>query len=207
MEEAVAFLVNSPWFVPYLAVFTVLLMCGLGLPIPEDITLFVGGLLSYYGAANVWIMILISYFGVMLGDSIIFLLGAKYGRRLATKGIFKKLLPPDRLDYIQDRLHKKGNWLIFAARFMPGFRAPAYFSCGTLHVPFRVFFFFDGLAALLSVPLIVYLVYHFGDNVDEIIQDIKQFQYGIISVIVGVILFLVIKWRINKKKIEKAKSS
>lgn len=207
MEEIVNYLVQTPGYTPYIAVFAILLLCGLGLPIPEDITLFAAGMISYYGASDVWVMIFISYAGVMLGDSFIFMLGSKYGKKIAKKGFLKRLLPPERLTYVQKRLNKRGNWVIFAARFMPGLRAPVYFTCGTLHVPYRVFFFFDGLAAILSVPLIVYLVYYFGDNVDVVIRDIKRFQYGIISVIVGIILFLVLKWRLNKKKFQKLNKS
>ncbi|MCV2509445.1 MAG: DedA family protein, partial [Neisseriaceae bacterium] len=33
----------------YLAVFSVLILCGLGLPIPEDITLVAGGVISGLG--------------------------------------------------------------------------------------------------------------------------------------------------------------
>ena len=41
------------------------------------------------------------------------------------------------------------------ARFMPGLRAPIYFTAGTVGVKFHTFLFYDGLAALVSVPAIV----------------------------------------------------
>ena len=41
----------------YLLVFAILLLCGFGLPIPEDITLIAAGLMAYYGKANVFVMI------------------------------------------------------------------------------------------------------------------------------------------------------
>ncbi|HSC81531.1 MAG TPA: DedA family protein, partial [Chitinolyticbacter sp.] len=40
----------------YLAVFLVLLICGFGVPIPEDITLVAGGIISGLGYAHVHTM-------------------------------------------------------------------------------------------------------------------------------------------------------
>ena len=124
MDRLVDFLLEFSGPIPYLLVFAILLACGIGLPIPEDITLFAAGLLSYYGVSNYQIMIVVSLFGVLLGDSIIFMLEAKYGSKLTKKWFFHKVLPPERLELVKKRFHEQGNRLIFAARFMPGLRAP-----------------------------------------------------------------------------------
>jgi len=108
----------------YLAAFLVLLGCGLGIPIPEDITLFTMGILSYYGLADLWVSIGVCLFGVLFGDSLIYFIGRRYGEALTQKGIFKKLLPPDRLAKTREMFAKKGNSVIFAAGFMPRLRAP-----------------------------------------------------------------------------------
>src|SRR5436190_477504 len=115
----------------------------MGLPIPEDITLFAAGVMSYYGKADVWIMIAVSFVSVMAGDCIMFWLGAHYGRKIARRRFFARFLTEERLSDVQQRLRLKGNKLIFVARFMPGFRAPIFFSAGLLHLPFRLFFFLD----------------------------------------------------------------
>ena len=41
----------------YAAVFFVLVACGFGVPIPEDVTLVAGGVISGLGYANVHIMV------------------------------------------------------------------------------------------------------------------------------------------------------
>src|SRR4051794_24332500 len=100
MDWLVDYLLNFHGPTTYLIIFGVLLACGLGLPIPEDITLFVAGAVSYYGLTNVWTMMFICLIGVLMGDSIIFFLGANYGRKLTKKWIFHKLLPDERLDIV-----------------------------------------------------------------------------------------------------------
>lgn len=204
MDKLIDFLLSFYGPTPYFIVFGILLACGLGLPIPEDITLFAAGLLSYYGLTELWLMIVISYLGVMIGDSIIFLLGAKYGRKLTKKWFFHKLLPDDRLDAVSKQLRKRHR-LIFAARFMPGLRAPIYFSAGTLHLPFKEFLFYDGLAALLSVPLIVGAVYYFGDQLNEVIRVIQRIEHGIAFVILAIVGAVLLKWYWTHRKLKKAR--
>ncbi len=187
---------------PYLVVFGILLACGLGLPIPEDITLFAAGLMAYYGIAPLWAMIVLSFVGVLVGDFFIFWLGSKYGRKLTKKWIFHKLLPDDRLDMVKKKFHQQGDKLLFVARFMPGFRAPVYFSAGTLHIPLKKFLFYDGIAALLSVPAIIGAVYYFGDELDRVVRVVKKIEHGIVITVITVVLAMVLKWYISHRKIK-----
>lgn len=184
---------SGPW--PYLIIFLLLLACGMGLPLPEDIVLFAAGLVSYYGAADIYWMILVSFFGIMLGDSVMFMLGARFSHRILNLSFVQRLLPPYRMILFRDKLHRKGGRVIFAARFMPGLRAPIFFTSGTMHFPFHRFFFFDGMAALISVPAIVFATYHFGSHVDSVIGYVKNAQFGI----VGLILALVALYFAKKK--------
>jgi membrane protein DedA with SNARE-associated domain len=200
MDTLVDFLLNFYGPTPYLLVLGILLLCGIGVPIPEDITLFAAGLLAYYGMASVWAMIGVSLFGVMAGDSFIFFLGFKYGRKITQRGIFRKVLPEDRLNHVSQLVRERGNKMIAAARFMPGLRAPIFFTAGTLHLPFRVFFFYDGGAALLSVPLIIGAVYIFGDEIDTVVRIIQRLEYGIVGVIFCVVLALAGKWYLKKRR-------
>lgn len=203
MDAIVDFLLNFSGLTAYFMVFGVLLLCGLGLPIPEDITLIIGGILAYYGLCDLTTMTVVCLVGVMLGDSIMFWLGEHYGRRLTRKWFFHKLLPDDRLDAVRERFARWGNKLIFVARFMPGLRAPIFFSAGTFHVPFRVFFFYDGLAALLSVPAIIAGIYFFGDQLDKVIMVIKRMEHGIIFTVLFVVLMMFLKWFWTHRKLKK----
>lgn len=195
MDFLVDFLLNFYGPTPYLLVFGILLLCGFGLPIPEDVTLFAGGLLAYYGVCDLWLMIVVGFFGVMIGDSTMWFLGHKYGRRLMQKSFFRKLVPEERIILASKKFNEKGaKRLLFAARFMPGLRAPIFFTSGLLHVPFWRFFLMDGLAALLSVPAIVGAVYYFGDELDLVVRWIKKIEHGILFVILLILVFVGFKW-------------
>ena len=65
------------------AVFLVLVLCGLGLPLPEDITLITAGLISYTNHnTSVQLMIFICLLGVLVGDFIAFMIGYICGEKI-----------------------------------------------------------------------------------------------------------------------------
>jgi membrane protein DedA with SNARE-associated domain len=204
MDRLVDFLLNFYGPTPYFLILGILLACGVGLPIPEDITLFAAGLLCYYGLTSLPLMIGVALLGVMGGDSLIFYLGHHFGRKLTKKWLFHKLLPDDRLLAVQNKFAKRGNKLIFAARFMPGLRAPIYFSAGTLHLSPRVFWFYDGMAALISVPLIIGAVYYFGDELDKVVRVIQRIEHGIVFVLAAVVILIACKWYVTHRRLKRS---
>lgn len=200
MDWLVDFLLNFYGPTPYFLIFGILLLCGFGLPVPEDITLFAGGLLAYYGVCDLWLMIGVCFVGVMVGDSLMWWVGHHFGRRILKRPFFHRLLPDERIAIASKKLNQKGSKrFLFFGRFMPGLRAPIFFTSGLLHVPFWRFFAMDGLAALVSVPLFVGSVYYFGDQLDLVVRWIKKVEHGIIFFVIGMLLFLAFRWWRAKK--------
>ncbi len=199
----VDFLIDYYGPIPYLAIFVILLACGMGLPIPEDLALIAGGILTYYGVCDVWLMIAVGLFGVLLGDSIVYYLGHRFGRRLLKKWPFRVIIDEAKIESIRVKLHEHGAKLLFTARFMPGVRSTVFFAAGLLHYPYRKMILFDGLAAFLSVPAIIYSVYHFGDVLESVIRWIKKVEGGIVILIALVVVWVVFKLvRKHRKKMK-----
>jgi membrane protein YqaA with SNARE-associated domain len=114
----------------YLAVFLALMICGAGLPLPEDITLVAGGVIAGLGYANVHVMVALAMFGVLLGDCAIFLLGHHYGARILKWRFVARILTPSRYCKVQDKFQRYGNRVLFFARFLPGMRTTLYLTAG-----------------------------------------------------------------------------
>ena len=64
----------------YLAMFGVLFLCGIGLPIPEEVTLISSGVIVGFGLADFWIASVVCVAAILIGDSIIFFTGRKLGQ-------------------------------------------------------------------------------------------------------------------------------
>lgn len=164
----------------YVSVFIALLLCGAGVPLPEDITLVAGGVIAGLGYANVHAMVGVTMVGVLLGDASMFLLGHHFGARILRLRFFAWLLPPARYAKVQLKFERYGNRMMFVARFLPGMRTAVFITAGATHrVSFWRFLLLDGLAALISVPLWVYLGYLGADNRDWLATWIHRGQGGL----------------------------
>jgi membrane protein DedA with SNARE-associated domain len=179
----------------YLAVFLMLLICSFGAPIPEDVTLVTGGVMAGLGHANVHTMFAIGMAGVMVGDGLMFTLGRFYGERISKWPGFRAILTPKRFASAQDAFQKYGKWVMFVARFLPGLRTPVFFSAGmSQRVSYATWLSMDGLAALISVSIWVYLGYWGAQNWDWMFGVLRQFQHGILALLGLALAGLVWRW-------------
>ena len=186
-----------------MSVFGVLLLCGFGLPIPEDITLVAGGVIAGLGYANVRYMALVGLAGVLVGDGLVFLAGRFYGPKILKLRFVLRILPPERFQTVKNYFEKYGDWVLFVARFLPGLRTPIFLTAGsTGKVSFFRFLAFDGLAALVSVPFWVYLGYHGSENRELLLGWIKKGQTFIFAFIAIGIAFFVIRYFLKKRKLK-----
>lgn len=185
----------------YWAVFFVLLICGFGVPIPEDITLVSGGVISGLGYTNVHWMLVVSMIGVLVGDSTMYWLGRIYGEKILKFPLIRKVATPERFAQVQERFETQGWKLLFVARFLPGLRAVVYLVSGiSRKVPFTRFVLVDFFAAIISVPIWVYLGDFGARNLDWLEAQIHKGQAIIwILLIIGGI-FIYWKWKKSNKQ-------
>ena len=108
----------------YAAVFFVLMLCGFGVPIPEDITLAAGGVISGLGYANAHLMVVVGMIGVLAGDGVMFGLGRIYGEKILRFKLVARVMKPKRYAQVQQKFDQYGNRVLFVARFLPGLRSP-----------------------------------------------------------------------------------
>lgn len=211
--EVLNYLINFFVVYGYIAVFIVLIACGFGIPIPEDITLIAGGVicaLSLDSGPHVLspnVMIMVSIGGVIIGDGAMFVLGRYLGGKVTRLPVLRRIITVKTYKKIQEKAHRYGDKILFIARFLPGLRAPIFVTAGMSHkVPFWKFIVMDGSAALISVPIWVYLGYIFAHDLDLVLNWTRQFQVAIISIIVILVLtFLIFRLFLKKKTYKKTK--
>jgi membrane protein DedA with SNARE-associated domain len=168
----------------------ILLLCGLGLPIPEDISLISGGYMAHRGAVNVHTVFLVCMASVLAGDTLSFVLGTFFGARVLSNRHFRRFFTPRKQIRVRAYFRKYGSKVIFVGRFLPGLRFSIFFSAGTLGVRPATFLIYDTLAALLSVPTLVYAAWFFGEHIDKVASWARRSEYGILVAagVAGVLL-------------------
>ncbi len=178
----------------YFAVFGVLILCGFGLPVPEDISLVAGGVISALGNTNEHIMFAVGMAGVLIGDAVVFTAGLTFGEKILQNRFVARIITPDRYDTVQRQFEKYGKWVVFMARFMPGLRTPIFLTAGvSKRVSFLRFFITDFLAAIISVPVWVYLGFYGASNFDQLMTWVRQGQITIFLLLAVVIIGFVVK--------------
>jgi membrane protein DedA with SNARE-associated domain len=201
------------WFIAHLSTMTplgayawlagILLLCGLGLPIPEDISLIAAGYFSWRGVLNVHKAFLVCFAAVVVGDSLAFFMGRFFGRRVLASELAKRYFTPRRQLRVRAYFRKFGSKVVLVGRFTPGLRFTIFFTGGTLHLRPSVFFVYDFMAAAFSVPVLVYSAWFFGGQIDSVISYARRTERGLIAafIIAGIVIGTR-AWRRHKRRLE-----
>lgn len=170
----------------YPAVFLLLVLCGLGAPLSEDVVLLTGGVVAAEsGASLVW-MVVVGYLGVVAGDTLLFALGRRLGLRLRAHPWLARLLLHPRVELLRALLARRGLLAVVLIRYLPGLRAPGFLLSGLSNMPLRHFLLADGLSALLPAALLTWLGYRFGHAV------LREVQVGLHWLLAGAAVAVVV---------------
>jgi membrane protein DedA with SNARE-associated domain len=189
------------WLVTYeyLAMVGILTLCGVGLPLPEEVTLLSSGLLVGWHEADFWLASLCCATGILAGDSIIFGLGYAYGQRFLQCKPMHLLLPPSRQLQVSDFFASHGDKTLFLARFFPGVRIGVYAYAGSLRVPWSRFIALDGCGVLLSAPASIFVgrwaARTFADDRETAVASAQEMAHRVghwVLLAIAVLFFLVL---------------
>jgi membrane protein DedA with SNARE-associated domain len=220
LERLVDLLGSASLEIGYAFVFLILLACGFGLPLPEDVVLVTGGVLAWLSSdlevatlagmfqdTGFLVMVAVGLAGILAGDCVIFLAGRRFGHRVADFGPLRRVVTPEKLELVEKKARTRGNVVVVFARFVPGLRAPTFFTMGHARLPMWKFLLYDGAAALVSAPLWVCVGFYFGSDLQEAAQVAKRFSHYILIGVAVVVGALVLRWLQNRRGSEGAVAS
>lgn len=201
----------------YAGVFFVLILCGFGLPLPEDVVLVAGGVLAWLASdvdavtfggmlrdRGLLAMIAVGLVGILAGDSVIFLAGRRFGHRVADFRPLRRVVTPEKLQLVEKKIRTRGNVVVMFARFLPGLRAPTYFTVGHARMPMWEFLLFDGAAALISAPLWVCIGFWFGSDLEEAAHAASRFSHWILTGVAVILVALWFRWLQGRRAVPPA---
>jgi membrane protein DedA with SNARE-associated domain len=158
----------------YLGIALILLLGGLGLPVPEEAPIILAAVLSK-GGKMWWPLALASCFaGVLLGDFVVYFLGFFYGEKVMSLPLTRKFLSPAREEQIKGYFHRHGFKILILGRFAVGFRTAAYLTAGILKLPTLKLFLTDLFAASLSTLTVFGLGYVFAHQIESSFDRVKH---------------------------------
>ena len=180
----------------YMGPFVGLLLCGLGLPLPEETFLLLAGILLHKGEVEYVPITLLCSAAILLGDSLPFYLGRRYGMRALEIPWVRRLVHPERFQRFRKRFDEHGNWAIFGCRFLPMLRIPGYFVAGTMGMRYSRLLLLDGLGILLSVPISIYFGKLFGGQIERLKERVHDLHLilGFLVLVLVIVLLFRLRW-------------
>src|SRR5688572_2205389 len=128
LEKLLVWLASLTPLSVYGALGGILLACGLGFPMPEDISLLAAGYMAHLGVVTVHKIFLVCLAAVLGGDTLAFFLGRWFGARLLAWPVFQRIFTPRKQRRVKAYFRKYGSKVIFIGRFLPGLRFSIFLS-------------------------------------------------------------------------------
>jgi membrane protein DedA with SNARE-associated domain len=100
----------------------------------------------------------------------------------------RKVMHSKRREKVERHFARHGNLTIFVGRFMPGFRSIIFAFAGISRMGYFRFLLIDGMAAVLSVPLFVYLGYRFAAHIHELFNFVDRVKHILlpVAIVIGI---------------------
>lgn len=146
--------------------------------LPGDSLLFIAGTLAGSGLLNIWAVYLTLLIAAIVGDTVNYFLGHRFGTRVFTKEdswLFNK----NYLDKTRAFYEKHGKKTIILARFVPIIRTFAPFVAGVGQMHYSTFLAYNVIGAFIWVTSLTFAGYFFGGL--PFIQ--KNFEFAVIGIV------------------------
>ncbi|HMB55386.1 MAG TPA: bifunctional DedA family/phosphatase PAP2 family protein [Thermoanaerobaculia bacterium] len=137
-----------------------------GLVVPGETVMLIGGAVAGQGAIDVYILIAIAWFAAWLGDTTSFFLGRRLGRGFVIRNGPRFGLSAERFEWVEDYFSRHGGKTIFIGRFVGIVRALAPFIAGSSGMRYGGFVPYSVLGTGIWASAHILIGYVFSRSVD-----------------------------------------
>jgi membrane protein DedA with SNARE-associated domain len=176
----------------YVAVFGLLMLGIVGLPVPDETLLVFSGYLISRGRFNPFFAFAAGFLGSACGISLSYIIGRSLGRRAVIRYGKHIGITAARLDRTHAWFEKTGEWLLAFGYFIPGVRHLTALVAGTSDLNFRVFAIFAWSGAAFWVASFLTLGYFVGENWQQTIDFVEH--YTLLAVVLAVVFAAAVYW-------------
>ena len=130
--------------------------------LPGDSLIFAAGAFAAIGEMNIFLLLFILIVAAILGDTINYEIGKKFGNAILKSNKFK-VIKQENVDKANALIHKYGGAAVFIARFMPIVRTMVPFLVGMGKLEYKKFIKFNATGGIVWVTLFLMIGYFFGN--------------------------------------------
>ncbi|MEL6929770.1 MAG: DedA family protein [Cyanobacteria bacterium J06600_6] len=186
----------------YWAVFLGIAIENMGIPLPGETIVIVGGFLAGSGELNYWWVLVSAIAGAILGDNFGYWVGRFGGWQLLVKigRLFR--LQEQQLEQAKDRYSKNAAQAVFFGRFVTLLRIFAGPLAGITEMPYRKFLLYNSGGAAVWATTIVSVAFFLGKvvSLEQIVGWTAQIGIAALLIIFTFLLLPII-WEYAQKRI------
>lgn len=154
-----------------------------GLLVPGETSLLIGGAVAGLGVINVYLLIAIGWICAFAGDSVSFVLGRRLGREFILRHGTRVGITREGFEKVEAHFERHGGKTILAGRFVGLVRALAPFIAGSSGMSYAAFAPYSILGSGLQVTIHIVVGYFFAQSIDAAAEYV-----GVAAVIVGTVI-------------------
>jgi len=160
-----------------------------GVVVPGEIGVVLAGVVANQGKLPVWAVLVASIAGAVIGDSIGYEVGKRWGEQILSK-LPDRLLDKRKMENAKDALRRHGGKSVFFGRFIAALRALIPGAAGMSGLPYVKFVFWNALGGSIWATAFVLIGYIAGSQY----KSVERYANWIgIALLVGIIGFFVVK--------------
>jgi len=187
------------WVAQYgsIALFFLLMLGIVGLPIPDETLLVFSGYMIFKGNFHPLTTLIAAFLGSACGITVSYWLGRTFGLTLMHRYGRLFHITDEQLHRVHDWFERAGRWTLAIGYYIPGVRHFTAVVAGTSELAFHEFAIFAYGGAFIWVSSFLTLGYFIGDGWERASEQAHHYLL-IASVAIGSLLlcyFLFRKWR------------
>lgn len=184
---------SIPPLVIYLSVGLIIGLESVGIPLPGEIMLVSAGVAASQGLADPVLLGVFAASGAIVGDSVGYVIGRRYGRSLLDwlGRKFPKHLGPDKVAHAEEAFARWGAGAVFGGRFVALLRILAGPLAGVLGMPYARFLFANATGGAMWAGVVTTVAYVFGVVAEKWIKGFSWVGLAVtVAISVGIMFYM-----------------
>ena len=186
----------------YAAIFSLLVVGIVGLPVPDEFLLTGCGFLCFEGHLRLVPTTLSAWAGSVCGITLSYAIGRTIGWKFLHSRAGRLLhVRDEHIRLVHDWFDRIGHWALMVGYFVPGVRHFTAIVAGTSKLELGSFAVFAYSGAAIWVSTFLFIGYHFGRQWSTILEEVEH-HLAVASVVAAVLIaaYLAFRWVRTIKK-------
>lgn len=183
----------------YGALFGMLFVESLGLPVPGETFLVTASFLAVQGQLNIWVVGLTAWAAAVLGDNVGYAIGRFGGRKLLIRHGARVGISAERLNKTERFFAHYGPEVVIVARFFPVLRQLNGIVAGSAGMDWQRFLVYNALGAFLWVGAWSAGAYFFGHQIEKWLLRVHAAALWLLGGLALILLVAAAYWAISKR--------